>query len=365
MQNKYEIVRSQLAAQIAEGTLPVGTKLDNEVTLAEKYGVSVITMRRALNDLVQAGVISRVRGAGTFVRQTQAAGERKKDSRLVGMLLTQESYPSLAMSRIIGSVQHTVSRCGCKALFDWNSTNPRISSESIDRMLNQQVDGFLIYPFDPSQNRAELDRISAAGKPYVLIDRRDYEKPSFYVGSDNFGGGILATEALLGLGHRKICFCAHYFFLSSERERYAGFVSAMNRNGAQLTEYSLLETVDFDLLYDWIRAGQVTAIFCCSDRLAEAACRYLKGRGLRIPEDISVCGFDDNIYSSDRPIALSTVRQDFESIGEQAVRLLLDAIDGRQQVPLSIQTGVSFVMRDSIRKAEQAGQLAAADRQKG
>ena len=350
MQNKYEIVRNQLVTRIAEGALPIGTKLDNEVALAEQYGVSVITVRHALNDLVQAGIISRVRGAGTFVMQIPSMEEKKDASRLVGMLLTQESYPSLAMSRIIGSVQNTVSRYGCKALFDWNSTNPRISSESIERMLSQQVDGFLIYPFDPSQNRAELEMIENAGKPYVLIDRRDYQKPSFYVGSNNFDGGMLATEALIGMGHRKICFCGHYFFLSSEAERYSGFRYAMHKAGIPLTEYSLLEKTDFDTLYSWIREGRVTALFCCSDRLAESACRKLREKGLRIPEDISVFGFDDNIYSPDRPIALSTVRQDFESIGEQAVRLLLNVIDNKQQIPISILTNVTLVMRDSVRR---------------
>ena len=350
-QMKYETIRDQIRRQIETGELKPGSRLKTELDMAAEYGVSAITVRRAMADLVAGGQVIRKRGAGTFVAPAGAPEpENRENQRQIAMLLTQESYSVGSLVRIMAGAQKTLTRHGSTMLIDWNSRNPKVSADSIRRMLNQGTDGFLIYPYDPVQNREEFQIMREAGKPYVLLDRRDAFMPSLYVGSNNFDGGMLATEALIGMGHRKICFCGHYFFLSSEAERYSGFRCAMHKAGIPLTEYSLLEKTDFDKLYTWIREERVTALFCCSDRLAESACRKLREKGLRIPEDISVFGFDDNIYSPDRPIALSTVRQDFESIGEQAVRLLLNVIDNKQQIPISILTNVTLVMRDSVRR---------------
>lgn len=350
---KYESIRDQIKNMIKSGALQPGSRLKNELDMAEEYGVSVITIRRAMMDLVADGYVSRRRGAGTFVANLPDASvciDHKQ--KLIVMLLNQESYSTTSLVKIIEGAQKTLSRHGSNMLIDWNSSIPKISAVSIERMLQQQADGFLIYPYDPQQNREELQTIRDHGKPYVLLDRRDAFMPSLYVGSNNFDGGILATNALISQGHEKICFVGHLFFLSSEQERYAGYLSALRSAGIQPCAHHLMEKPNLAALTKLIRSGEITALFCVSDRIAERVVCALLAMGIRVPEDISVIGFDDNIYTAECPVPLSTVRQNFELIGQRAAELVLWALEQAENAPadMQIQTGVELVLRASTRK---------------
>ena len=352
MQPKYEQVHDQLLARIVSGELAPGDKLSNELQLAQEYGVSTITIRKALSLLVASGHVNRVRGSGSFVAEApEKAPVWPGEKRLIALMLTQESYPEMSLTRIISGVQRTLAARGCELLIDWNSSNPRISRESVERMLGQQADGFIIYPYDPAQDREVLSLIESRGKPYVLMDRYDLERPSLYVGSNNYVGGQSAANALLSMGHRKILFCGNLFFLSSEQERYAGFCRAMQAAGLPCDPAgTLMPHPDYDLIAQKTRDGEITALFCCSDRVAQSAIRELLARGIRIPLDLSVFGFDDNIYSPDNPIPLSTVRQNFEAIGHRAADLLLWRLTQEGPVPpLSLLTDTQVILRDSTR----------------
>ena len=352
-QMKYETIRDQIRRQIEAGELLPGSRLKTELEMAAEYGVSAITIRRAMADLVSGGQVIRKRGAGTFVAAAGAPeAENREKQRQIAMLLTQESYSVGSLVRIMAGAQKTLTRHGSTLLIDWNSRNPKVSADSIRRMLNQGTDGFLIYPYDPVQNREEFQIMREAGKPYVLLDRRDAFMPSLYVGSNNFDGGIIAANALLESGHEKICFQGNLFFLSSEQERYAGFCSALRAAGIRPGPRHLMEKPDFEALAQSVRAGEITAVFCVSDRIAERAVVALMNMGIRVPEDVSIIGFDDNIYRAGCPVPLSTVRQNFELIGQRAAELILWTLD-QENGPVEntqMQTGVELVLRASIRK---------------
>ena len=350
---KYETIRDEIKRRIEMGELPPSSRLKTELEMAAEYGVSAITIRRALADLVAGGQVVRRRGAGTFVSSGPETPEIPQKPHHIAMLLTQESYSAGSLVRIMSGAQKTLTRHGSTMLIDWNSRNPKVSADSIQRMLNQGTDGFLIYPYDPAQNREEFRMIREAGKPYVLLDQRDAFLPSLYVGSNNYDGGIIAANALLALGHEKICFQGNLFFLSSEQERYAGFCAAMRAAGLRPGPRHLMEKPDFEALARSIRAGEITAVFCVSDRIAERAVVALMNMGIRVPEDVSIIGFDDNIYRAGCPVPLSTVRQNFELIGQRAAELLLWTLDEKNG-PVEntqMQIGVELVLRASTQKA--------------
>ncbi len=352
-QMKFEAIRDQIRRRIEAGELPPGAKLKTELEMAAEYGVSAITIRRAMADLVSGGQVVKKRGAGTFVAPAAAPEpEIRQRQRHIAMLLTQESYSVGSLVRIMAGAQKTLTSRGSTMLIDWNSRNPKVSAASIQRMLRQGSDGFLIYPYDPAQNREEFQLIRDAGKPYVLLDRRDAYLPSLYVGSNNFDGGMIAASALIAHGHEKICFFAHLFFLSSEQERYAGYCSALRAAGILPGPLNLMEKPDFEALAQAVRIGEITAVFCVSDRVAERTVTALLNLGVRVPDDVSVIGFDDNIYTAGCPVPLSTVRQRFELIGQRAAELLLWTLDP-ESGPVEntqMQIGVELVLRASIRK---------------
>ena len=114
----------------------------------------------------------------------------------------------------------------------------------------------------------------------------------------------------------------------------------------------LMEKPDFEALAQSIREGEITAVFCVSDRMAERAVVALMQLGLRVPQDVSIIGFDDNIYTAGCPVPLSTVRQHFELIGQRAAELLLWDLN-RENGPVEstqMQIGVELVLRASIRQ---------------
>lgn len=156
------------------------------------------------------------------------------------------------------------------------------------------------------------------------------------------------------MGHKKICFCGSLFFLSSEQERYAGLAAAMRHAELPCDDRNLMVTPDYDELARRTRAGELTALFCCSDRQAEKMVGEMMKRGIRIPEDLSIHGFDDNVCSPDNPVPLSTIHQSFEQIGQRAAKLLLSTLEhGQQELqPVSVLADVHPVVRASVRQLD-------------
>lgn len=158
----------------------------------------------------------------------------------------------------------------------------------------------------------------------------------------------MATRELIRLKHTKIKFASYHFFLNSERERFDGYCSAMRQAGLPVTEDSLLASINYDELTDSILKHEVTALFCCNDKLAMKIIEELLDHGIKIPQDVSVIGFDDWDNSNNLLIGLSTVRQNFEEIGSNAANLLINAIQGKiHGNNTKILSGVSLVIRES------------------
>ncbi|MNP10582.1 HTH-type transcriptional repressor CytR [compost metagenome] len=181
-----------------------------------------------------------------------------------------------------------------------------------------------------------------------MVDRYNVDHPSYFSGCDNYDGAILATRELIRLKHTKIKFASYHFFLHSEQERFAGYCSAMRQAGLTVTDEDLLTRIDYDGLADSILKREVTALFCSNDKIAIEIIGQLTGRGLKIPQDVSIIGFDDWDHSSNLSIGLSTVRQNFEEIGRNAANLLNQVIRGKTHSSnTKILSGVTLVIRES------------------
>lgn len=349
--HKYEVLHDALLERIRSGMYRPGEKLISDEAIAEAFDVSLITVRRAMTQLQEEGHIRRIRGQGSFVSEedTLVAPDYKP---LIALLVTQESYTAASLTPIITGIQAALARHGFTLLIEWNSHNPRIERVSIERMLDQQVSGFLIYPYDPVQNREEYDILRNLQIPFVLLDRYDYGSPAHFVGSSNYDGGILAVEALRGLGHTKIKFVGSLFFLSSEQERYAGYCHAMRNAGLHFgDDMGLIADADFPRMAGQIRNGEITALFCCSDRMARKTVLGLEEQGIRVPQDVSVFGFDDCVYAPETLVPLSTIHQNYEGIGSTGAELLLSLIRGERPLtpPVKLLTDVHVVLRESTR----------------
>lgn len=153
--------------------------------------------------------------------------------------------------------------------------------------------------------------------------------------TDEYDGASLAAQHLIGLGHRSIFILAPHDSRPTER-RSLGIIDALT--AARLPHYPVIRCHDWSPRAGYEAAAelfdnygdQVTAVACANDEVALGAIRAALDRGLRIPEDVSVIGFDDHPLAEFASPRLTTIRQDFESVGANAFALLLELIDGSE-----------------------------------
>ena len=343
---KYAIVKQSIKQQIQDGTLAVDEKLPTEAEYAEIYKVSTITVRRALTELAEEGYIKRLKHKGTFVTSPVNAGAA---SRLIALILYSEDHNDSSYIQLIRGAQTMASSFGYSLIVEWVDADAGQEAGAIRKMLDLNVEGLLLYSFNPAKSTDNYRYLEERKIPFVLLDRYDPEHPCYFSGCNNYDGGALAAKLLLEKGHEKIRFAGYHFFLKPEQERYDGFCSRMREAGYRISRENLIMDIDYEQLAAQVRAGEVTALFCCNDRLAVKTIRSLRERGLRIPEDVSVMGFDDWTASPDVARELTTVRQDFTEIGANTAYLLLSLLQGRfAGNPVKILADVSLVVRSSV-----------------
>ncbi|ONK09388.1 LacI family DNA-binding transcriptional regulator [Streptomyces sp. MP131-18] len=190
--------------------------------------------------------------------------------------------------------------------------------------------------------------------PCVMIDPvADPPADIPSVGATNWQGGVSATEHLIGLGHRRIAVIGGARHRTCGAGRVAGHRSAMSAAGLQVPpEYVRYGSFDeagagrqmLDLL---ALPEPPTAVFACSDAMALGAVRALGERGLRVPRDVSVVGFDDLPQAVWATPALTTVRQPLSEMAAAALRLLLRLLDGDRPEGMRTELSTRLVVRDS------------------
>ncbi len=345
---KYVKVKHSILRKIQNRDLLPNDKLASEEEYAKHYGVSTITVKKALSELASEGYIRRTKGQGSFVESSQ---KPVGTSHLVALVLSSEYQQDSSVIQIIIGAQQMLSNFGYALIVEWNEGGLEEEKGIIQKMLAQGVEGFLIYPFDPVPSTANYSLIEHQGFPYVLIDRYNPEHKSFFAGCDNYNGAITATRKLLRLKHTKIKFASYHFFLSSEQERFDGYCHAMRQAGLEITKENLLTDINYDMLANDILAHNTTAIFCCNDRLALKMIENLIKRGIRIPQDVSIFGFDDWSGSQQSAVSISTLKQDFEEEGGNAAILLINAMKGHfKSNDTRLLSGAQLILRESVCK---------------
>ncbi len=177
-----------------------------------------------------------------------------------------------------------------------------------------------------------VEDVSSLGAPVVLLDPAGSSDPSLpTVGATNFSGGVAATEHLLGLGHRRIAVITGVPFLLCSQERLEGYRAAMARAGAPVDE-ALVRQGDFTADGGQRAAAALldlpeppTAVFAGSDLMASGVYQEARRRGLRVPDDLSVVGFDDVTMVRFMSPPLTTVRQPLGEMAGESVRLVVEA----------------------------------------
>jgi DNA-binding LacI/PurR family transcriptional regulator len=221
--------------------------------------------------------------------------------------------------------------------------------EIVDRLLREKrIDGLII--ITPRRVKTDILR-DYKDFPIVVIDGIVDSVHSITI--DNFDGGLVATNHLIGLGHREIAMITGPLDSWECAERMRGYREALSLSGIQVTDEFIFQG-NYDL-----ESGQAgaeyfltfehlpTAVFAANDWMAIGAIEVFKEKGLRVPEDIAVVGFDDNVLAARVTPKLTTVRQPVNELGRMGAKRMLDTIAKADMYPSTTMLRCSMVIRDS------------------
>jgi DNA-binding LacI/PurR family transcriptional regulator len=327
----------ELRAAIARGAYRAGQAIPSERELCRSAGVSRTTVRRAIDQLVGEGLLYRVPGSGTYVGR-QPAGEASQEHATLGLIV-----PSLAnpyFGELATAIERECTRAGYQLLLGQSSLTGRSEAPYLARYAdNAAVKGVITISTGGEIPVASYEQLSRIGKPFLFVVRQAETVAADSVATDHIGGARELVRHLVGLGHRRIAYVGG---LGARPARhYLGYLEGL-REAALPEDPQLqvqidgadLERLGEDGTRELLGRGvEFSAVFAQIDLVAIGVLRALRAAGLRVPEDVSVVGFDNIPIAEHLDPPLTSVDHTVREIGRLAVLLLLDRISGRYDGP--------------------------------
>ncbi|WP_046214533.1 LacI family DNA-binding transcriptional regulator [Paenibacillus wulumuqiensis] len=321
--------------------------------VAALAGVAVSTASYALNGIgrVSSKTRDKVIEAAkqlNYQKNGIASDLKRSKTNTIALLLSDLSGPYY--SSLIKGVQEVSLNNGydliaCSSIGGDSSTAVKFIKE-------KRVDGAIILAHNiPDRTILESAR---EGFPIVMLDRRLEHESVCYVEADHEKGGTLATNYLIESGHRQIAFVSGPASSKHNNDRYNGFVRAMNQHNLTIEpRWNLIgnftEEGGYRAIKLMLAQGNLPeAVFFANDEMALGGITALYEAGLRVPEDISVIGFDDIVQARFLNPALTTVRQPDYEVGALAVHLIFQILKG-ESVAQHYTLDTELVIRGTVR----------------
>jgi LacI family transcriptional regulator len=335
--------------------------------VAREAGVSTTTVSYVLNQTPSQSIspetTERVWQAVrtlNYVPNLNARSLTSQKTNLIGVVIPQTEpgkefmFANPFYGELLSAIEYTARRNGYHLLL----SGPDPDQSYINIARNRSVDGIIIVGSYPSKSLNELHQLAV---PVVLVDTYVKDDVFHTIGIDDRLGGQLATRYLLKQGHRDIAFVSGSVSEQGvAQKRFLGYMDALNEYGLSMNEkYLYLGTVSYDFAQSVaeemrLRGNRETAAFATADILGMGLIKGLRRLGRRVPEDLSIVGFDDLDVARMSDPSLTTVHQDIAEKGRNAVQIILDAADGVSGKQERILP-VSIVERDSVARFVEQG----------
>lgn len=322
--------------------------------IADLAGVSIATVSRVLGDSPDVSPRTRQAVLEVVARHPYAPrsskAERQGGRKLIAVTVprVQEHY----FATILGGISEALDEAGLGLVLHSSRTDQPSPSWLRERVAPHAVDGAILML--PPESVDELRVLQQAGTHFAVIDPRialDEGIPC--VAATNADGARAATDHLLDLGHRRIGVITGPDAFAATSERLLGVEGALAGAGV-LLERALIAQGDWQIASGMEAARRLldrphrpTAIFAFNDEMAIGVLRAAASLGIRVPEDLSVVGFDDLDRAQLVTPQLTTVRQPLAEMGRMAVSLLLRLLAGRRLDALRFELATALVVRQS------------------
>ena len=350
----YFQLQTWLIEQIEQGIFKPQDKIPTEAELVQITGLARATIRQAIQNLVNMGYVERKRKFGTFVlnRKTDTANRT-----IVGILIPdiRVGYaPELARGAEdeASKNQQSLILCDTDDLFIK-------ADHHANRLIENLVAGVIFVPTAASdeKNRLIVEKFTKENIPVVLADRNISGLNIDHVTTDNFNGAYKITNYLIKKGHKRIAMIFSDLF-STERERLEGYKSALLENGLEINSDIIIthngrfaEKHYLELASKLLRRRKkYTAIFAGHDRIAYLIKSVANEKGINIPDEISIVGYDDINPTCQHQISLTTMHQPIYEMGRESIKLVNGRIKREFKKPQSIVLKSHLLERDSVVK---------------
>ena len=355
---KYIQLKDIITAYLEDHHYAIDQKIPSENELIEQFQVSRGTVRQALSALANEGVIYTEKGRGSFF-----AGYIKEDasrSNLIGVLTPMSSY---IYPQIVQGITDSAHQRHHNVVLGSSNDNREQELAYVEQFLKRNIDGLIIEPTGGVQHFQDcplFHRLKELTIPVVFMDWAIDDPDVSYVSLDDVAGGFRATSYLIEAGHRRIG-CIYPGDNIPGSRRYAGYRKALEKYGVSyddrldkpaeslklnIPEY--IATLTKSLL--GLGEQRPSAIFFYNDRSALSGYAAIREAGLKIPDDISVVGYDDSELAVLADVPLTSVIHPKYQTGKLAADILFDQIEHQgQNMPRQMIINPTLAIRDSVK----------------
>lgn len=352
----YIQIKKYLKDSIQRGIYKANDQIPSEQELAKKFNVSRITSKNAILQLVEQGLVYRIPGKGTFVKDIkaeEAVNESREEqrnalqsSKIIGIIMPEVVERHSA--QILAEIESAVSERGYGLLLRQSHHSTEKENQAMNMMMKEKVEGLIIFPVDDVVYNEKILQLSLDKFPLVLIDRylKGIETAAVY--SDNYHGAYELTKILLDQGHQKISlFTSPHYHTVTVEERIKGYEQALT--DARIPIDRSLRFVDIlqqedpvEKAIEFLSAhSEITSIFAMNAFAGKIAIQAAKKLKDKLPKNFAIASFDQDQTLDFFPVY--SAKQDPIKIGQKAVELLYRQVKGeeigeRVTIPIEIET---------------------------
>jgi LacI family transcriptional regulator len=275
-----------------------------------------------------------------------------RQTRTIGLIIPDIS--NIFFSELARGIEDRSRRDNYTVILCNSNDEYLLERQCVNILADRSVDGIILVisaeSFGP-KNEECLSSLRVLGIPIILIDSFNDSGDFSTIAVDNMAGSCLAVQHLLDLGHRRIGCITGPQGIQTNKDRFKGYTKTLTEAGLEPKPALIYEG---DFRYHGGYKGAIcllkqkpTAIFCHNDMMAVGAAKALKDKGLKIPQDISLMGFDDIFFAQYMDVPLSTVAQPVYRMGEDAAAVLLEEITDRNKPKQRLMYIPRLVIRQS------------------
>lgn len=333
--------------------------------IAEELKTSKASVSRALNNkpgvgkALRAQILERAQELDYVPTLTARAFSESK-TFAIGFFVAEKAGISVFNDPFYGEILHGAEKALART--DYHLIVATLTGENYAQpdkfrfVREKRIDGMILA--GPDVPRPFVRAMNATGLPVILIDNLLENSTTHSINADDFNGGRLAADYLLAQGHRDMTIIAGPEQFASGRLRIAGFQSVLAEHGlppAPVLRHPDHTTVQCgeELFAHFVQQpGCTTALFAVTDSLAIGAIRAARAHGVRVPEDVSIIGFDDTYLAQIVDPALTTIRIPKLELGGEAVTRLVSLLHNPDAAPTRLALEVTLVARESVRRID-------------